>query len=163
GVLSGALSRAAGENVAGSPYAIGQGSLAANSNYSLIFTGNTLDITAATLSVSADHQSKVYGQADPTLSSHASGLQFSDTAAGVLSGALSRAAGESVAGSPYAIAQGSLAASSNYSLVFSGNTLDINAATLSVSADHQSKVYGQADPSLTSHASGLQFSDTEAG
>jgi len=42
------------------------------------------------------------------------GLQFTDTAAGVLSGSLTRAPGETVAGSPYAITQGTLAANSNY-------------------------------------------------
>jgi hypothetical protein len=39
--------------VAGSPYAIGQGSLAANSNYTIAFTGNSLTITPASLSASA--------------------------------------------------------------------------------------------------------------
>ena len=43
------------------------------------------------------------------------GLQFGDSASGVLSGGLTRDAGESVAGGPYAITQGTLnTADSNY-------------------------------------------------
>src|SRR6185295_5064364 len=108
----------------------------------------------------ADHQTKVYGSADPTLSYVVMGLQSSDTEAGVLSGALARDPGETVAGSPYAITQGALVANSNYSIDFTGDTLDITAATLTVNADHQTKVYGSADPTLSYVVTGLQFSDT---
>src|SRR5207253_88260 len=161
-VLTGGLTRASGESVAGSPYAISQGSLAADSNYTISFTGNTLSITPATLTVTANHQSKVYGSADPTLTYVDSGYQFSDTRATVLTGGLTRAGGESVAGSPYAIGQGSLVADSNYTISFTGNTLSITPATLTVTADHQSKVYGAADPTLSYIDSGYQFSDTRA-
>ena len=41
-VLTGSLARAAGETVLGSPYAITQGTLAADSNYTIHFTGSTL-------------------------------------------------------------------------------------------------------------------------
>jgi hypothetical protein len=161
-VLSGGLTRAAGETVAGGPYAIGQGTLVANSNYTIAFTGSSLAITPATLTVTADPQSKVYGSPDPALTYAVSGLQFSDTAATVLSGGLTRAAGETVAGSPYAIGQGTLAANSNYTIAFTGNSLAITPATLTVTAAPQTKVYASADPALTYAVSGLQFSDTAA-
>ena len=157
-VLSGALSRAIGEHVGG--YAISQGSLAANSDYTIAFTGNSLTITPATLTVTADAQTKVYGQSDPTLTYQVSGFQFTDDEATVLSGALSRAIGEHVGG--YAISQGSLAANSDYTIAFTGNSLTITPATLSVAANAQTNVYGAADPALTYVASGFQFSDTEA-
>ena len=53
-------------------YAIGQGSLKANDNYTISFTGSSLTITPATLSVTADAQSKVYGDDDPALTFHIS-------------------------------------------------------------------------------------------
>ncbi|MEE2922998.1 MAG: MBG domain-containing protein, partial [Pseudomonadota bacterium] len=59
GVLSGALARTAGETVNGGPYAIGQGSLGANANYTLTYVGNDLTITPAALTVTADDQSKI--------------------------------------------------------------------------------------------------------
>ena len=155
-VLSGALSRAIGEHVGG--YAISQGSLAANSDYTIAFTGDSLTITPATLSVAANAQTNVYGAVDPALTYVASGFQFSDTEVTVLSGALARAAGEHVGS--YAIGQGTLAADSDYTISFTGSTLTITPATLTVTADAQTKVYGQADPALTYAATGFQFSDT---
>ena len=47
-MLTGIAARAAGETVSGGPYAIGQGTLTANSNYTIQFTGSTLTITPAT-------------------------------------------------------------------------------------------------------------------
>ena len=144
-MLSGLLTRAAGEHVAGSPYAIRQGSLAANGDYTISFTGNTLDITTATLTVTANHQTKVYGQADPALTYVASGFQFSDTEASVLSGLLTRAAGEHV-GQPLRDLAGQAGGNSDYTISFTGNTLDITTATLTVTANHQTKVYGPGRP-----------------
>src|SRR5262249_38754805 len=135
-VFSGSLSRAPGESVAGGPYAIIQGSLAATSNYTISFTSNFLTIDQASLSISVDAQSKIYGQADPTLTYQVSGLQFNDTASGVVSGTLSRDAGETVAGGPYAITQGSLSTDSNYNFTFQGNYLTITPAVLIVTPDN---------------------------
>jgi hypothetical protein len=157
-VLTGALTRAPGENVGA--YSITQGTLAANSNYTIAFTSNTLDVTPATFTVVADHKAKVYGAADPALTYVATGFQFSDTGATVLTGSLTRAPGQNVG--TYAITQGTLVANSNYSIAFTGNMLDISAATLTVVADHKAKIYGAADPALTYVATGFQFSDTGA-
>ena len=161
-VLSGGLTRAAGETVDGGPYAIAQGTLTANDNYTIVFTGNTLTITPATLTVTASPESKVYGHSDPTLAYAASGFQFSDNRATVLSGGLVRATGETVDGGPYAIAQGTLTANDNYTIAFTGNTLTITPATLTVTANPETKVYGQSDPTLAYAASGYQFSDDGA-
>ncbi|OYV76000.1 MAG: hypothetical protein B7Z74_00780 [Deltaproteobacteria bacterium 21-66-5] len=161
-VLSGALARAAGETVSGGPYAISQGTLASNTNYVISYTGANLTITPATLTVTANARTKVYRAADPTLAYTASGFQFSDTAATVLTGALTRAAGETVSGGPYAINQGTLASSSNYVISYTGANLAITPATVTVTANAQTKVYGAADPTLTYSNSGFQFSDTAA-
>ena len=157
-VLTGALGRDAGENVG--TYAIKQGTLAASSNYKLDFTGANLTINQATLTVTADAVSKTYGEADPTLTYQVSGLVNGDTEAGVLTGELSRAEGNNVG--TYAISQGTLVASSNYKLDFTGANLTINKATLTVTADAVSKTYGEADPTLTYKVSGLVNGDVEA-
>ncbi len=158
-IFTGALSRNAGETVSGSPYAITQGSLDAGSNYTINFTGNTFTITTATLIVTADPKTKVYGSADPTLTYSYSGLTNGDTS-GVFTGSLIRTVGETVLGSPYAISQGSLDAGSNYTINFTGNTFTITTATLIVTADPKTKVYGSADPTLTYSYSGLTNGDT---
>ena len=155
-VLTGSLVRAAGEDVG--RYAITQGSLAA-SNYVIGFTGADFRITPAALSIVADSLSRIYGDPDPSLTFTASGFRLGDTAAG-LTGSLVRAAGEDVG--RYAITQGSLAASANYALIFTGADFRITPAALSIVADSLSKVYGDPDPALTFTASGFRFADTPA-
>jgi hypothetical protein len=159
--FSGALIRAAGETVAGGPYAITQGTLDAGTNYTLTFVGNNFSITPKALTVTADAgQAKVYGAADPTLTYQSSGLVGADS----LTGSLGRGAGETVAGGPYAITQGTLNAGSNYSITFIGDTFSITPKALTVTADAgQSKVYGAADPTLTYQSSGLVGTDSLTG
>ncbi|OOH08800.1 hemagglutination protein [Pseudomonas aeruginosa] len=155
----GSLSRVAGENVG--VYGINQGDLALNSgNYDLSYQGNNLTITKALLNVIADAKTKVYGDADPSLTYQVSGLKNGDTAGAVLNGgSLSRVAGENVG--VYGINQGGLALNSgNYDLSYQGNNLTITKALLNVIADGKTKVYGDADPSLTYQVSGLKNGDT---
>uniref|UniRef100_UPI001E62093F MBG domain-containing protein n=1 Tax=Pseudomonas aeruginosa TaxID=287 RepID=UPI001E62093F len=104
--LTGGLNRVAGENVG--VYGINQGDLALNSgNYDLSYQGNNLTITKALLNVIADAKTKVYGDADPSLTYQVSGLKNGDTAGSVLNGGgLVRVSGENVGN--YAIQQGGL-------------------------------------------------------
>ncbi|MEV1582509.1 MBG domain-containing protein, partial [Pseudomonas aeruginosa] len=154
----GSLSRVAGENVG--VYGINQGDLALNSgNYDLSYQGNNLTITKALLNVIADAKTKVYGDADPSLTYQVSGLKNGDSAGSILTGGLNRAAGENVG--VYGINQGDLALNSgNYDLSYQGNNLTITKALLNVIADAKTKVYGDADPSLTFQVSGLKIGDT---
>ncbi|WP_146011479.1 MBG domain-containing protein, partial [Pseudomonas aeruginosa] len=72
--------------------------LALNSgNYDLSYQGNNLTITKALLNVIADAKTKVYGDADPSLTYQVSGLKNGDTAGAVLNGGgLVRVSGENV-------------------------------------------------------------------
>ncbi|MGU1167192.1 MBG domain-containing protein [Pseudomonas aeruginosa] len=157
-ILTGGLNRPAGENVG--VYGINQGDLALNSgNYDLSYQGNNLTITKALLNVIADAKTKVYGDADPSLTYQVSGLKNGDTAGSILTGGLNRPAGENVG--VYGINQGDLALNSgNYDLSYQGNNLTITKALLNVIADAKTKVYGDADPSLTYQVSGLKNGDT---
>ena len=84
----------------------------------------TVTITPRPLTVTADPKTKVFGTADPALTCTAEGLVSGET----LTGALSREAGEAVGA--YAIGQGTLSASANYGLSFTGGTFTITKATL---------------------------------
>ena len=87
-----------GQNVG--TYAIVQDSFTAGSNYTLTYVGTNLTITKRPIAVTADPQTKVYGNADPALTyKTTSGSLVSGDA---YSGSLTRAGGETVAGSPYA-------------------------------------------------------------
>lgn len=122
----------------------------------------TLTVNPAVLSVTAESKTKTYGAADPAPTFTVNGLQPGDTASSVLSGALTRAAGETVAGGPYAITRGTLAASGNYTLNFTGSALTISKAPLAVNAEAKTKVYGAADPALTATFSGFVNGETPA-
>ncbi|MGG5598879.1 MBG domain-containing protein [Myroides sp. C8-3] len=157
-VITGQLARQAGESVG--TYAINQGSLAANTNYTLVYEGADFTITEAILTVTAETQTKAYGATDPALTYAVSGLQEGDDAVTVLSGSLVRQAGESVG--TYAINQGSLAATANYTLVYESADFTITEAILTVTAETKTKAYGATDPALTYAVSGLQEGDDAA-
>jgi pectin methylesterase-like acyl-CoA thioesterase len=134
--FSGALARAAGENVGS--YAITQGTLSLNANYSITFIATSnLVITPLAVAVTADAKTKVYGAANPALTyTFAPALIGSDT----FSGALARVAGENVGS--YAINQGTLSLSGNYTLGYTGANLVITPAALSITANNTNKVLG---------------------
>ncbi|HEY0644796.1 MAG TPA: MBG domain-containing protein, partial [Nocardioides sp.] len=141
--LAGALDRADGRDVG--TYAIGRGDLTAGTNYDLTYVGADFTITARPITVTAAPQTKVYGNADPdlTYALTTGRLVHGD----VLTGALDRDAGQSVG--TYAIRRGDLTAGTNYALTYVGADLSITARPITVTADAQSKVYGEVDPKLT--------------
>jgi hypothetical protein len=130
--FSGALSRAAGESVPGSPYAITQGTLAANVNYNITtFTGNSLAIVPAPLTIIANDASRAANQPNPPFSATYSGFRLGDTPAD-LTGTLSfstPAALDSPAGA-YAITPFGQTGG-NYVFTYVNGTLTISAAPLS--------------------------------
>jgi len=152
--FTGALNRAAGENVGA--YAIGQGTLSAGGNYSITFVSDDFTITAKPITVTADAgQTKVFGSADPLAFTYTS----SDLGAS-FTGALNRAAGENVGA--YAIGQGTLSAGGNYSITFVSDNLVITQASLTATANNKSKIFRAADPVFDVSYTGFKFTDTEA-
>ncbi|RPJ47199.1 MAG: hypothetical protein EHM21_08265, partial [Chloroflexi bacterium] len=141
--FTGALTRDAGEDV--DTYAITQGTLALSENYDMTYVGADLTITARSVTVTADAQTKEYGAADPELTY--------DVTSGSLvegddfTGALAREAGEDVG--TYAITQDTLTLGDNYNLTYVGADLTITVRPVTVTADAQTKEYGDADPELT--------------
>ncbi len=111
----------------------------------------TANISQLALTVTADDQNKTYGEADPSLTYQTSiSLVGTDT----FTGGLDRALGETVAGGPYAINQGSLAINDgngggNYALSYVSDDLTINQRDITLTADTASKTYGDADPALS--------------
>lgn len=94
-------------------------------DFDVEFVNGTLTVNPAVLTVTANAKTKVYGAADPELTYVATGLVNGDQ----LSGALTRATGDAVG--TYAIQVGTLAASTNYSLSFTGADFTITAKAVS--------------------------------
>ena len=159
--LSGVLATGATPASAVGGFAITQGSLAASANYAVAFTGATLSVTPRPISIAADAQTRIYGDANPTLSYQIGGRGLANGDA--LTGALSAAATARSDVGQYGIAQGSLAAGSNYALTFSGAQLTVTPRALTVTADAQRRAYGDANPALTYQAAGLVNGDALSG
>ena len=89
----------------------------------------------------------VYGDSVPTLSYGVSenGLVNGDK----LTGALATKAGSTSNVGSYAITQGTLAASSNYKLTYTGANLAVTARPITVTANKASMVYGDSVPTLS--------------
>src|SRR6202040_1849094 len=116
-------------------------------------------VTAAGLAVTADAQSRLYGAANPALTYVTSGLVNGDT----LSGGLATSATTPSSVGSFGITQGPLAATSNYALSYIGANLTVTAASLTVTADAQSRLYGAANPALSYVSSGLLNGDMLTG
>src|SRR5207248_5018281 len=120
----------------------------------------SLTITKATLTVTADPQSRAYGAANPTLTASYSGFKNGETygTSDVFGGpALSTSAVASSPVGPYTIttALGTLA-SGNYSFSLVNGTLTVTKATLTVSAQDKNREYGDANPTFTAAYTGFQ-------
>ncbi|HKK41439.1 MAG TPA: MBG domain-containing protein [Bacteroidales bacterium] len=116
-----------------------------DNNYEFSYTAGDFTVTKATLTVTAEAKTKVYGESDPVLAYNISSgtLVGSDK----LTGTPDRQAGEDVG--KYEIGTGTLTAGNNYDLTFIGDNLTITPLPVSVTADNITKVYGSDDPVLT--------------
>ncbi|WP_299628313.1 MBG domain-containing protein, partial [uncultured Tenacibaculum sp.] len=138
-ILTGNLTRVVGENIG--DYAIN--SSLSNSNYIITYVFDELTIIPKSITVTADAKSKVYGDADPSLTYQITSgtLNLGD----ILTGSLTRVTGENVG--DYTI--NSSLSNSNYTITYVSDNLIITPKSITITADAKTKVYGDADPSLT--------------
>ncbi|HSS62584.1 MAG TPA: MBG domain-containing protein [Candidatus Limnocylindrales bacterium] len=121
-----------------------------------------LNVAQAQLSVTADPQSKVYGDPNPAFIVSYSGFVNGDTPAS-LGGALSftTAATTSSPVGSYAINPTGLT-SSNYAISFVPGALTVNPAQLTVKADDKTRSYGAPNPTFTATITGFKNGETLA-
>ena len=121
----------------------------------------TLIVTKAQLTVTANDQSRLYGDPNPQFTYTITGFVNGDTIA-VVSGAAdctTTATQTSPVGTyPITCTQNTLTAT-NYVFVFVPGTLTINPAPLTVTADNASRAYGAANPAFTGTITGLKNGD----
>ncbi len=157
--LTGALTRAPGEAIGS--YAIQQGTLVANNDYTLTYVGANLNVGPRSVIVTADAKSVIYGESEPTLTYQVTGgsLLVGDA----FTGALTRDPGQNAG--TYAITQGTLALNANYALTYQGANFVIEPRPVTVSADPKTKIYGDGDPAFTYQitSGSLVSGDTMAG
>lgn len=135
------------------PNAVGSGSHLITADYSGDGTyqpnsgSDTVVVNKKPASVTPEAAGKTYGDPDPSFTGTLSGFLVADG----VTATYSRAAGETVSGSPYTISASLSPAEvlSNYDITY--NTADFNIALrlITVTADAKTKVVGQPDPPLT--------------
>src|SRR5439155_1294176 len=114
------------------------------------------------LTVTADDKTKTYGAGTPPLTVSYAGFVNGDSAAS-LGGTLSvttTATAASAAGSYPITASGQT--SGNYTIGYGAGTLTVTKASLTVTADNQTKTYGAGNPALTVSYAGFVNGDTVA-
>ena len=105
--------------------------MAANSDYTISFTGNSLTITPATLIVTANNTTMVLGGPVPTFSAYYIGLVNGDTVSSLGNLNLIFADGSTtVSGTSSITLSGNVTSTdSDYTIVYDPGTLTVNAAT----------------------------------
>jgi hypothetical protein len=131
-----------------------------DSDYTISYVNGTLTINRAALTIAADSKTMTYGGTLPILTASYAGLVNGDTAAVITGLQLASVPARSHAGSYAITASG--ASDPDYTISYTPGTFNITPATLTVTADNQSKVYGQANPVLSASYSGFVNGDTAA-
>ncbi|HZV33047.1 MAG TPA: YDG domain-containing protein, partial [Verrucomicrobiae bacterium] len=152
------------------------GTLALGNNsagdYTLSGASGSVNITQAALTITANNQSKTYGQTvtfgSGSTNFTSSGLQNGDTI-GSVTLAVSGNGGASnapVSGSPYTItasaATGGTFNSTNYSITYNSGSLTVGPAALTVTADSFSRAYGETNPVFTAEYTNFVNGETLA-
>ena len=149
--------------VSASPYPI-TASGAADNDYTISYVAATLTVSPASLSITANSQTKIYGGALPVLTATYVGFVNDDSSTTLTTQptlTTSATSNSHVSGNPYTITA-SGAVNSNYSIIYVSGTLTVTPAPLTITANNQNKVYGAALPTLTASYTGFVNGDTSA-
>ena len=131
-------------------------------NYSITYGApSALTITPATLTVTAVNTGTIYGSALPLLTASYAGLTNGDNVGTFTTlPSLSTTATTASAVGTYPITATGAVINANYTIAYAAGILTVNKATLTVSADNQTKIYGTANPTLTATISGYVNGDS---
>ena len=126
-------------------YAINCTGADAGSNYTIDYVAGSFSVTTATVTITAENQTKVYGTADPTFTYQVSGLVGSDT---LVTDPTCTPTGDTNFGT-YAINCTGADAGSNYTDRLRRGQLLGDHGHRDDHRGNQTKVYGTADPTFT--------------
>ncbi len=131
-------------------------------NFEVTYGIGHLTIEPYELKVQADDKSTVYGTA-PVYSSTISGYQYDDAAVNVFTGSVSYSPASNgvISAGNHAITPTGLTLiqPANYYLHYLNGTLNVGPATLTATANNQTRGYGFPNPAFTISYSGFKFSD----
>jgi len=133
---------------------------AAASNYNITYRIGKLTIIKATLTITANSQTRQYGNPNPVFTATYTGFINGDTEANLTTKpTIATTAVTGTRAGSYAITVNG-AVSANYNLVYRNGTLTITKAALIVKADDVTRVYGSATPGFTITYTGFVNGET---
>src|SRR6185295_12050753 len=130
---------------------------AADPNYTITYAPGTLSVTAVPLLITANDQTRAYGDANPTLTVSYTGLLNGDVAPATPPSVSTTAVTSSPFGTYPITASG--AADPNYTITYAPGTLSVTAVPLLITANDQTKAYGDVNAALTVSYTGLLNGD----
>jgi hypothetical protein len=137
-------------------------SSASDPNYTITYQTGTLTITPASLTISADNKSEVYGNAPPAFTASYAGFVNGDTSASLSTKPSCTSTAHT--SSPYS-GVGSYpitcsgAVDPNYTITYPTGTLTITPASLTITASSPTVTYGDPAPTITAGYSGFITGD----
>ena len=134
-------------------------------NYTITYVGGNLTVTPASLTITANSVTRIYGAADPGLGVSYSGFVNGETSSvlgGTLSVVDSDAAPTTGVGSYSGVITASGQTSTNYTITYVAGNLTVTPAPLTITANSVTRVYGAADPTLGVSYSGFVNGETSS-
>ena len=123
-------------------------------NYSFSYVAANYEVIRAVLTATADNQTKVYGEANPTLTFQYSGWVNGVEAIDVAPSIITTLDGTTIVGTYADAITLSGGSDNNYTFSLVSGDLEVTKAILTVTAEPKTKVYGEANPTLTFQYSG---------
>jgi len=133
---------------------------AASGSFGAVSVNATVTVGKATLTATATNQSRIYGAANPTGAITYSGFVYSDNSSVIDASPIVTHTAISTTNVGNATINISGGSDNNYNFTYVAGTLTINKATITATANAQSRAYGEANPTLTISYSGLANSET---
>src|SRR5207244_12861519 len=126
-------------------------------HYTITYNTADFNIEKKDAAVTPNAANKTYGNADPTFTGTLVGFLTADG----VTASYSRTAGETVAGSPYAISAILAPAGvlGNYNITYNTADFTIDKKDASVTPNAASKTYGEVDPAFTGTVAGFLAGD----
>lgn len=133
---------------------------ASDNNYDFVYADGALSIGKATLTATADNNVRIYGDANPALTVSYAGFKNGENASVINTAAVASTAADNLSGVGSYVITASGASDNNYDFIYADGALTVNKAILTVTADHQSRTYGDTNPALTVSYSGFKNGET---
>jgi hypothetical protein len=144
---------------------IAQGGLS-SSNYTFLYKNGTLVVRRATVTVTADSTSRIYGDPNPVFTASYSGFVNNESlATSGITGSpklTTLAVASSPVGNYVITAENGSLVSTNYAFSFVNNKMSVGKATITVRANDTSRIYGNANPVFTATYSGFKNNENFA-